>query len=122
MTDQQQRTQWALDRFRQFIVDWTPAATRQQLLDTALAYSTAEQVRSAIRAIAPKGDTEPMGYGVFQRQIDVTYNHRDHPSGYVHTLTSAVFDKPAHAENAHKGATKRHPENQYVICEIREVP
>ena len=31
MSDQQQRTQWALDLFREFIRNWTPMATHAQL-------------------------------------------------------------------------------------------
>jgi hypothetical protein len=120
MTDQQQRTQWALDLFAGFIRQWTPAAMHEHLTDRIP--SDGENVRAAIRAIAPKDGNPPIGWAVFQRHIDTGYDIRQHPSGYLHTLTSAFFDKPAHAENAHQGASKRHPENQYVICEIREVP
>jgi hypothetical protein len=71
---------------------------------------------------ATASGSEPIGYGVFRREIDADWDIRQHPSGFVHTLTSAVFDKLGHAQNAHQGASKRRPERQYVICEIREIP
>lgn len=117
MTDQQQRTQWALDRFRSFVNMWVaPGVTSMQEVIAAR-----DRVDESIRAIAPK-DNPPIGWAVFQREIDADWDIRQRPSGFVHTLTSAVFDKLGHAENAHQGASKRHPENQYVICEIRELP
>src|SRR4051812_35852309 len=121
MTDQQQRTQWALDTFRSFATSWAPRVMMEDL--TSPWHSAIETVNRSIRAIAPKDDSKAIiGYGVFQREIDADWDIRQHPSGFVHTLISAVFDKPHFAENAHQGASKRHPERQYVICEIREVP
>jgi hypothetical protein len=121
MSDQQQRTTWALDMFESFVQRWTPAAAHPHLAKGKA--SEAEVVRSAVYAIAPKDDSKAViGYGVFQREIDADWDIRQRPSGYVHTLISAVFDKLDHAENAHQGACRRHPDNQYVICEIREVP
>jgi hypothetical protein len=78
-------------------------------------------VISAIRAIAPK-NTEPIGYGVFHREIDADWDIRQRPSGYVHELVSAVFDKPAQADNAHQALVQKYPDRHYVICEIREIP
>jgi hypothetical protein len=116
MTDQRQRTQWALDRFRSFVEKWTPpGAWSPSSGDRAL-------IENAITAIAPRPDDTPIGYGVFRREIDADWDIRQRPSGFVHTLVSAVFDKPAQAENAHQGTCKRHPDQHFIICEIREIP
>lgn len=116
MSDQQQRTQWAVDRFRSFIHAWTAPASRSELVVDEV------QVLTAIRDIAPKGDADPVGYGVFRREIDADWDIRQRPSGWVHTLISAVFDKPAQAENVHASQTKKHPDQHFIICEIREIP
>lgn len=114
MSDQKQRTQWALDVFAGFVRIWTP--------DGALALVTEAQatVAAAIRAISPLGHDEPVGWAVFRRELDTTYNHRDHPSGYVHTIISAVFDKPGQADTVYQSVTRKHPAQEFVIGEIRQ--
>jgi hypothetical protein len=93
MTDQQQRTQWALDVFASFVRMWTPPVAVEQV------HISAASVDTAILQIAPKADNEPIGYGVFKREIDADWDIRQRPSGFVHELVSAVFDKPAHADH-----------------------
>jgi hypothetical protein len=120
MSDQQQRTQWALDLFDGFVRGWTPPAAQEFAPTLAV---DMVRVNDAIRAIAPKNDSKTViGYAVFRREIDATYDIRDYPSGYRHSIVGAVFDRLMHAENVHRSQCKTHPENQYVICEIREIP
>lgn len=119
MSDQQQRTQWALDLFREFIVAWTPAAMREQLLGSEK--RSAHGVREAIKAIAPKDDgVATVGWAVFKREHDTDYD-RERPSGYVHTIASAVFEDIAQADNAQAYRAARN-DGEYIICEIREIP
>lgn len=116
MTDQQQRTQWALDVLLGFIRKWTPEAARPAMASDEVT------LNAAIVAIAPRDVSEPIGYGVFRREIDADWDIRQRPSGWVHTLISAVFDKPAQAENVHASQTKKYPDQHFIICEIREIP
>jgi hypothetical protein len=128
MSDQQQRTQWALDLFHSFVKSWTPPAIQATLLTPS---GAARQVIDAIRAIAPQADdTRRVGWAVFARRHDTEYS-RERPSGWVHTMVSAVFEEPAQATNALAYIVKRDAENvakggergvHFVICEIQEIP
>jgi hypothetical protein len=117
MTDQQQRTEWARERFASFVEKWISPAARELAAIADDAYA----VLRAIKAIAPKDEAERhVGWAVFKREIDATYNHRDHPSGYIHTMISAVFDSIP--TNAYESQRKKHPDQEFIICEIREIP
>lgn len=124
MTDQQQRTQWALDPldlFREFIRTWTPLATQSTLTDDG--YSNAgSMLREAIKAIAPKDDGKAhVGWAVFKRERDTDYD-RERPSGWVHTQVGAVFETMTQVGNVHQSCQKKDPKGHYLICEIREIP
>lgn len=118
MSDQQQRTQWAVDMLRSFVGVWVaPGARALPPVKGAV-----EMVENNIRAIAPKGDdTARVGWAVFKRDHDRDYD-RERPSGYVHTLIGAVFENPAQATNAQQACYSKHPEGTYIVCEIREIP
>lgn len=117
MSDQQQRTTWALDLFVGFVKAWTPPAMQASILGWD---GAASKVGDAIRAIAPKDDGKTrIGWAVFSKRQDRDYD-RERPSGYVYAQESAVFENPVQADNAHKACVKRGGE--YIICEIREIP
>jgi hypothetical protein len=116
MTDQQQRTQWALDLFHSFMLTWTPPGAHG-----LMKFSDADGVvTDAIRAIAPPGHGECIGWAVFKREIDADWDRRQHPSGYVHTQVGVVFDKPEHAANVQIGQAKKYPDQEFVVCELRQ--
>lgn len=118
MTDQQQRTQWALDRFRSFTREWVASAAQEL---TVHANDAATVVR-AIEAIAPKDDTTAhVGWAVFKRERDADYD-RERPSGWIHTQVGAVFETMTQVSNVHASCVKKDPTGHYLICEIREIP
>jgi hypothetical protein len=113
-----QRTALALREFADFITDWTPPAARGQF---GPGNNAAEQVRQAIRAIVPDPDELPLvGRAVFKVEHDSDYD-RERPSGFVHTMISAVFENPTQADNAYLSRVKR-GDGHYIICEIRQLP
>jgi hypothetical protein len=116
MSDQKQRTQWALEQFAGFVRAWTPTGALPQVLQARI------PVENAIRAIAPQADdTRRVGWAVFKREHDTEYD-RERPSGWVHTMISAVFENPVQADNACRSRRKRYPDQTFVICEIQEIP
>lgn len=130
MSDQQQRTAWAVEKFRDFVKAWTPPAARRQLLHDGAAMRVdldaelrdGERVINAIKAIAPKDDGKThVGWAVFKREHDNEYL-RERKSGLIHTMISAVFEDPAQADNACRSQRKRQPDQHFIICEIREIP
>jgi hypothetical protein len=122
---QQQRTQWALDLFGEFVRDWVGPAARSAYVATALAGTSPspfERVADAISAIAPTPDnSRRVGWAVFKREYDTEYS-RERPSGWVHTMVSAVFEEPEQATNALAFLRAKHLTNNFVICEIQEIP
>jgi hypothetical protein len=103
MSDQKQRTQWALEQFAGFVRAWTPTGALPQVLQARI------PVENAIRAIAPQADdTRRVGWAVFKREH--------------HTMISAVFENPVQADNACRSRRKRYPDQTFVICEIQEIP
>lgn len=118
MSDQQQRTQWALDLFKGFVRTWVPLGA-QALVSVDGAN---KQVEDAIRAIAPKDDgTATVGWAVFKREQDRDYD-RERPSGWVHTQVGAVFETMTQVGNVRDSCAKKDPTGHYIICEIREIP
>lgn len=122
VSDQAQRTQWALDLFREFIRNWAPMAMQSILTDDRDGSDNpGQKVRRAIRNIAPQADdTRRVGWAVFKREHDREYS-RERPSGWVHTMVSAVFEEPAQATNA-LAFLKSKSTDHFVICEIQEIP
>lgn len=55
MSDQQQRTQWALDMFHSFVLSWTPPSARPLLFQLG---GDIPKVLDAIKAIAPTPDNQ----------------------------------------------------------------
>jgi hypothetical protein len=116
MSDQQQRTQWALDLFQGFCSTWSPPGAR------IASHEARRQVEDAIRAIAPKDDgTATVGWAVFKRENDRDYD-RERPSGWVHTQVGAVFETMTQVANVRDSCAKKDPTGHYLICEIREIP
>ncbi len=111
MTDQQQRTQWAIDIFNGFVQSWVPPAVSRGLWTKRNPVNDDERVRTAIRDIAPIPDADAhIGYAVYKQDPDLTYN-RDRPSGFIYTQVNVLISQ-----------SKKYPDNHYVICEIRRVP
>jgi hypothetical protein len=119
MTDQVQRTAWALDQFEGFVAEWTPPATLPHLIDND--DNPAEMVRRAIRAIAPPAPgTRLVGYAVFGQKPD-----RERESGFEHIAISAVFDDLAQAQNAYDFAQSKGEVagcKYFVICAVQQIP
>lgn len=120
MTDQQQRTQWALDLLQSFIREWTPQAVRREMFDRFT--GPAQQIRSAIAAIAPTEDDKAhVGWAVFKQEHDREYR-REWPSGFTHTQVGVVFETDYQVANVLAGCKTKDPKGEYFICEIRRIP
>lgn len=78
----------------------------------------ADRVREAIKAAAQTDDSRRIGWGVFRKALDTTYD-RDRPSGFVYTLVSAVFEfVPTNALEY----CRQKKDGEFIICEITETP
>lgn len=120
MSDQQQRTQWALDLFQNFIRSWVAPAMQGHLMDND--DNGGEKIRRAIKAIAPKDDGKAhVGWAVFKRERDTDYD-RERPSGWVHTQVGGLFETMTQVGNVLESRRKKDPKGHYLICEIREIP
>lgn len=86
MTDQQQRTAWALQLLEGFVDTWTPLGAQPHLLDEL------DKIRRAIHAIAPAEQTTGLGYAVFGLRPETLERKRE--SGFETVVVSAVFDQP----------------------------
>jgi hypothetical protein len=96
MTDQAQRTAWAVQRFESFVNTFTPPALQVYCRDDIIA------VRRAIRAIAPGQAAQVLGYGVYAQVPD-----RKRASGFEHIAICALSETLAGAENVFEGRIER---------------
>jgi hypothetical protein len=85
MTDQAQRTAWAVQLFEGFVNAYTPPAMQIHCRDQI------DAVRRAIRAI---GVAEPIGLGYAVYGLKPETRERRRESGFETVVVSAVFDKP----------------------------
>lgn len=113
MSDQKQRTEWALSLFGGFVETWTPTGAGPLIVPARA------RVEQAIRDIAPMpDDTGRIGWAVFRREHDRDYD-RERPSGFVHTMISAVFETTTQAHNAYTSRVDRGDGHRYLVCELR---
>jgi hypothetical protein len=113
MTDQAQRTAWALEQFNSFVNSYTPPAMWVHCRDGI------EHVRRTVRAIAPAADGPLVGYAVFAQRPD-----RKRESGFEHIAISTVFDDLASAQNAYDcAASKGVVEGckYFTICAVQQI-
>ena len=105
----------ALRAFDEFVGAWVgPAAQRYVFVSGD---TNADRVRQAIQAAAQTDDSRRIGWGVFQRALDTTYD-RDRPSGFVYTLVSAVFEfVPTNVLEY----CQQKKDGEFIICEITEM-
>ena len=126
MSDQAQRTEWALELFRGFVKAWTPPSVLNMIMDERgvegwIDSRPGEQVIAAIRAIAPEpDDSRRVGYAVFRKDFDTEYQ-RERPSGFIYTIVGDVFENLAQAQNVLEYC-KTEREGEHVICEIQQIP
>lgn len=135
MTDQAQRTTWAVQRFESFVNAYTPPAMQVYCRDGIA------NVQRAIRAIAPPMVSRVVGYAVFAEVPD-----RERDCGFEHIAISAISETLAGAENVMAGNIKRAEKylsippqererqllggsvvrldeiDRYVICAVQQVP
>lgn len=101
-----------------FITDWVgPAAARVFYEPGNNSYNRLRE--SILKLAESRTTTERVGYAVFSRVIDMEYD-RDRPSGFVHKIASAVFEKPGMAENVIEYWSEADCGGKYIICEILE--
>jgi hypothetical protein len=106
----------ALRAFDEFVGAWVGPAAQRYVF--AAGNTHADRVREAIQAAAATDTSRRVGWAVFKREHDTDYD-RERPSGYVHTVVSAVFESLAQAQNAHEYCTGKH-DGDYIICELQE--
>ena len=135
MSDQDQRTTWAVQQFTGFVNTFTPPAMQVYCRDEIA------KVRAAIRAIAPGPEASVLGYGVYAQRPTI---ERD--SGFEHIAICALSDTLAGAERVMDGTVERakkvlakppaERERQladgslvrldelrgYVICSVQQIP
>jgi hypothetical protein len=123
MTDQAQRTAWALQLLEGFIQRWVAPAMQEHLLDNDT--NDGEQLRRAIRAIAPAEQVDRLGYAVYGLKPETRERRRE--SGFEAVVVSAVFDKPPTAalESSIEGEPWTHGVREglrfFGICQLQQI-
>jgi hypothetical protein len=115
MTDQAQRTEWALQQFAGFVEAWAPPAVQN---DERLV-ADVQHVMRTITAIAPIGDAVPvLAWVVVSQRYDAKTKSR-----FKYEVVTAVFEDIAQAQNAYESCLERRSERgvKYFICALREV-
>lgn len=107
----------ALRAFDEFVGAWVGPAAQRYVF--ASGNTHADRVRQTIQAAAATDHSRRVGWAVFERAHDTDYD-RERPSGYVHTIASAVFEDVGQAQNALGYIETKH-DGEFVICEIGEV-
>lgn len=118
MTDQAQRTAWALQQFESFVGNWAPPVMQAQAAPNDLS-NEVEHVVRAIRSIAPPQTHPLVGYAVFGQLPD-----RKRDSGFEHIAISATFDELGQAQNAYEHAKSKGVVagcDYFVICAVQQV-
>ena len=98
----------ALHAFDEFVGAWVGPAAQRYVF--APGNTHADRVREAIKTAAATDHSRRVGWAVFKREHDAEYD-RERPSGYVHTMVSAVFENLAQAQNATLSAKRRNDEH-----------
>lgn len=114
MTDQTQRTVWALQQFQSFVDRWTAPAMQEFLQDDIL------HVKDCIRLIAPPYENPVVGYAVFGQRPD-----HERESGFEHVAISAVADTLGQVQNAYDYAVSKGDAkgcDHFVICAVQQIP